>query len=90
MVDQKGRVLDGQEAIVTGASSGLGRATAIAMAQAGAHVALLARSERELVEAVADVEALGPRTLALQIPVTKHGGYPGEYSLLADGMEVSR
>jgi NADP-dependent 3-hydroxy acid dehydrogenase YdfG len=59
MVEREGRVLDGQVAVVTGASSGLGRATAIAMAQAGAHVALLARSARDLAEAVADVEAAG-------------------------------
>jgi len=37
--------LDGQVALVTGASSGLGRATALALAQAGADVALLARLE---------------------------------------------
>ncbi len=32
MVEDEGRVLDGQVAVVTGASSGRGRATAIAMA----------------------------------------------------------
>lgn len=40
--------LDGQAAIVTGASKGIGRETALALAEAGADVALAARSEDEL------------------------------------------
>jgi NAD(P)-dependent dehydrogenase (short-subunit alcohol dehydrogenase family) len=42
--------LEGQAALVTGASSGLGRAVAIALARAGADVALIARSEKDLRE----------------------------------------
>ena len=38
------RRLEGKAALVTGASSGLGRATALALALAGADVALVARS----------------------------------------------
>ena len=71
MVEHEGRVLDGQVAVVTGASSGLGRATAIAMARAGAHVALLARSARDLAEAVAEVEAAGQRGLALPLDLAR-------------------
>jgi NAD(P)-dependent dehydrogenase (short-subunit alcohol dehydrogenase family) len=48
--------LAGQIALVTGASSGLGRATALALARAGAGVALLARSAPDLA-GVADVLA---------------------------------
>lgn len=40
--------LEGRVAVVTGASSGLGRATAVALAAAGARVALLARSDADL------------------------------------------
>ncbi len=67
MARHEGRVLNGEIAVVTGASSGLGRATAIAMAQAGAHVALLARSERDLAEVVVEVEAAGQQGLALPV-----------------------
>jgi NAD(P)-dependent dehydrogenase (short-subunit alcohol dehydrogenase family) len=42
------RPLEGQAAIVTGASSGLGAATAVALARAGASVALIARSIPDL------------------------------------------
>jgi 7-alpha-hydroxysteroid dehydrogenase len=40
--------LGGQAALITGVSSGLGRALALAFARAGADVALLARSEGDL------------------------------------------
>ena len=71
MAERAGRVLDGQVAVVTGASSGLGRATALAMAQAGAHLALLARSAPDLAEAVAEVEAAGGRGLALPVDLAR-------------------
>lgn len=71
MAERARRVLDGQVAVVTGASSGLGRATTIAMARAGAHVALLARSVPGLAEAVAEVEAAGQRGLALPLDLAR-------------------
>ena len=57
--------LDGQIALVTGASSGLGRATAVAMAQAGAEVALLARGKEDLEQVAAEVGRVGSRGLVL-------------------------
>ena len=60
--------LDGQVAIVTGASSGLGRATAVALADAGADVALLARSETELRDVAREITATTGRR-ALPFPV---------------------
>ena len=71
MAQSDARVLDGQVAVITGASSGLGRATAIAMARAGAHVALLARSDRDLAKAVAEVETAGRRGLALPVDLAR-------------------
>jgi NAD(P)-dependent dehydrogenase (short-subunit alcohol dehydrogenase family) len=57
-------------AIVTGASSGLGAAAAIALARAGADVALGARRTGGLVETAKAVEALGRRALVVGTDVT--------------------
>lgn len=57
--------LRGKVALVTGASSGLGRATAIALAAAGADVALVARSEEDLRSVEAEVSGSGGRALSL-------------------------
>lgn len=46
-------------ALVTGAGRGIGRRIAVGLAALGAHVALLARSENELREAVAEIESSG-------------------------------
>jgi NAD(P)-dependent dehydrogenase (short-subunit alcohol dehydrogenase family) len=59
--------LTGQIALVTGASSGLGQATGLALARAGASLALLARSAADLQHLAAEVEALGPRALVLPV-----------------------
>ncbi len=55
------RGLEDKSALVTGASSGLGRATAISLARAGADVALVARSEDELDSAKEEVSKTGRR-----------------------------
>ncbi|MBX7192565.1 MAG: glucose 1-dehydrogenase [Sandaracinaceae bacterium] len=60
--------LDGRVAIVTGASSGIGRATALALADAGAHVVLAARTEDKLAEVA---RAIGPRALVCRTDVTQ-------------------
>ena len=63
--------LDGRVAVITGASSGIGEATARALAQAGAAVALLARRE-DRVQALADELGEG-RALAVRADVTDEG-----------------
>jgi NAD(P)-dependent dehydrogenase (short-subunit alcohol dehydrogenase family) len=62
------RTLAGKVAIVTGASSGLGRATAMALADAGADVALLARNSPDLASAAGEIAGrTGRRVLALPL-----------------------
>ena len=51
--------LDGKVALVTGASSGLGQAIAIALAQAGADVACHGRTEDKVLETCKTIEGLG-------------------------------
>ncbi|ACO48235.1 SDR family oxidoreductase [Deinococcus deserti] len=62
--------LSGQVALVTGASSGLGRATAVALAQAGADLVLLARSEGNLQSVAQEVEAMGRRALVCAVDLS--------------------
>ena len=61
--------LAGSVAIVTGASSGIGRATAIALGEAGAAVAVAARRADRLDEVVARIRRDGGRALAVATDV---------------------
>jgi NAD(P)-dependent dehydrogenase (short-subunit alcohol dehydrogenase family) len=45
--------------LVTGCSSGIGRATALKLAEAGARVILVARGEEKLLETQKEIDALG-------------------------------
>lgn len=60
-----------QVAIVTGASSGIGRAATLALAKHGACVALAARREPALAELARAVESLGRKALILPTDVTQ-------------------
>jgi NAD(P)-dependent dehydrogenase (short-subunit alcohol dehydrogenase family) len=62
--------LDGQRALVTGASKGLGRACAIALAEAGATVTLAARSLPAMEASVASLSARGLLARAIALDVT--------------------
>jgi 7-alpha-hydroxysteroid dehydrogenase len=55
--------LDEKVAVVTGAGRGIGAATALALAEAGADVVLSARTEDQLKEVAAQVEKLGRRAV---------------------------
>ena len=59
-------------AVVTGASRGLGRAMAVALAAAGAHVALAARSKPDLEETAQQVERHGVRALVATTDVSRY------------------
>ncbi len=63
--------LEGRVALVTGAARGLGHAIALALAEAGADVALGLRELSRDGGAVAAVEGLGRRALPLQMDVTR-------------------
>lgn len=61
--------LSGRKALVTGASRGIGRAIALALAEAGADVAVSARRAEDLAETVAAIAALGRRGDAVAMDV---------------------
>jgi NADP-dependent 3-hydroxy acid dehydrogenase YdfG len=63
--------LAGTVALVTGASSGIGEATALALAGQGAAVAIAARRRDRLDDLAGRVEAAGGRPLVLEVDVTQ-------------------
>jgi 3-oxoacyl-[acyl-carrier protein] reductase len=63
--------LKDKTALVTGASQGIGRATALALAGAGARVALAARSEAKLAALAAEIAAAGGEAFAVPMDVAR-------------------
>jgi NAD(P)-dependent dehydrogenase (short-subunit alcohol dehydrogenase family) len=63
--------IDGQVALVTGAARGLGRAAALALAHAGADVALGLREAETGGDLADEIQQLGRRALRLQMDVTR-------------------
>ena len=57
--------------LITGASSGIGRATAELFSANGAHVVLAARRENELSELVSEIQARGGKATAIKTDVSK-------------------
>jgi len=69
--------LAGRTAVVIGGTSGLGRAIALGLAEAGADVVATARRAEMVAEAAAEIEALGRRTLRVTTDVTDHDSLQG-------------
>ena len=70
MPDYPSFALTGQVALVTGAARGLGRAIALALADAGADVALGLRRSGTADDLVTEIEAMGRRAIAVPMDVT--------------------
>ena len=64
------RVLTNRRAVVTGASSGIGRALAVELARHGADLVLLARRESRLAEVAQQIAQLGRRAICIAGDVT--------------------
>jgi len=67
----------GTVAIVTGAGRGIGRATAVTLAGAGADVVISARSEDQLAEVAAEIESLGRRAVPVVADANDLDSLPG-------------
>ena len=66
--------LKGRTALITGASRGIGRAVALAMAAAGAHVILVARTEGGLRDVDDEITALGARATLVPLDLRDFAG----------------
>lgn len=64
--------LNGKTAVVTGASRGLGRTFAVALARAGADVAVTSRDKDALRETCAELESIGRRAVPVALDVRDH------------------
>jgi NAD(P)-dependent dehydrogenase (short-subunit alcohol dehydrogenase family) len=96
MVDQTERIifmtssdnltLAGRRAVVTGAGRGIGRSIALALARAGADVAVTARTPVEIEQLVAEIRAMGRRSLAIPSDVTDSGQVKQMATTLIEGL----
>jgi NAD(P)-dependent dehydrogenase (short-subunit alcohol dehydrogenase family) len=78
--------MDGRTALVTGASSGIGRATAVALAAEGASVALLALPGDDLESAAEECRGLGAQAAAVAGDVTDGAAVSAAFDEAADAL----
>ncbi len=75
--------LDGRRALITGAGRGIGLAAAAALAQAGAHVVLVARTAQDIEAACAEIRDAGGSAEPLALDVTDLGAVASAIADLA-------
>lgn len=78
--------LEGRTALITGASSGLGRHFAHVLSDAGATVVLAARRMGRLVELAQEIEAKGGKTLPVEMDVTSDGSITGAFGEIREAL----
>jgi 3-oxoacyl-[acyl-carrier protein] reductase len=92
--------LDGRRALITGGGRGIGRACALALAQAGAEVVVTSRTAAQLDKVVDTVETLGGSALAIPIDLATDDGavslnetltnhWPGGADILVNNAAIS-
>lgn len=82
--------LAGTTAVVTGASRGIGRAIALRLAEAGAEIALWARSADALRSVAAEISARGGRAIDFVVDVTSAAAVDGAARLVRERMRPVR
>lgn len=78
--------LDGRGAVVTGASQGLGRHIALALAEAGADLALVGRNPVSLEDVAAEARAMGRSAVCLGADLSRVGEIAGVIARAADSL----
>ncbi len=86
MASNDNLVLAGRRAVVTGAGRGIGRSIALALAQAGADVAVTARTHSEIEQLAAEIRAMGRQSLAVPCDVTDSEQVKHMASRLIEGL----
>jgi NAD(P)-dependent dehydrogenase (short-subunit alcohol dehydrogenase family) len=79
--------LTGKTAIVTGAGRGIGKALAIGLSEAGAQVAVVARTEADLQEVVRTIEQNGGRAYPIAVDLTAAGAAEEVVSKTVEALE---
>ena len=82
--------LNGKTAFVTGASQGIGRACAMALAEAGADVVLASRNLERLEQVAEELRALGRKALAVALDLSRPETVPAVFKSLQEKEDFSK